>query len=402
MSKFFLTLLVCAVIGAGLGFLQASYICSGIEERFLGSRVTLAEARGQVTREEILKQASGYPKVEVVGGPEYDFGMMQHGAEMSHSFVFRNVGDGPLVLEMGESTCKCTVGELETSVLSPGEETEVTLTWKAQAYLEDFAQAATIKTNDTENLEVSLRVSGKIAQSFVMEPNKLVLGTISDTEKVEKTFYVFTYLEDSKTVQDFLWTDPKTRNMVDIQVEKVPVDTEAFPQHKNAFAAHRVNVTIQPGVPLGPLSARVQFHSDQEDRVGSLELPVTGTVVGELELQGGPSFDTRLNLVDLGNIKSSEGASVTIFLFIHGDRREEIIPEIESVHPENALRVTLGEPKRTSARVLYPIVFEVPKGAPEVYYPARGKISTFGRVVLKLKGVQERELPISVRLSVTQ
>lgn len=40
---------------------------------------------------------------------------------MSHEFKFRNVGNGPLFLDMGGSTCKCTIGDLDKSVLKPGE-----------------------------------------------------------------------------------------------------------------------------------------------------------------------------------------------------------------------------------------------------------------------------------------
>ena len=401
MFRVLILTITSGVIGVALGSLQVFVQNSGIEERFVQTRATTAVLRGELSEAESVQPVKGKPKLEVVGGTEFDFGMMMHGEEMSHTFVFKNVGDAPLVLEMGQSTCKCTVGELANSVLDPGEETNVTLTWKAQALTRTFGQSATIYTNDTDQLEIQLKVGGEIAQSFVMEPSAIELGNISDTEATSKSFHVFTYLRDAKSLSDFEWTDLRTRELVDIRVDEVDMDPAQFPDHKNAFRAHRVEFNIKPGLPLGPLSAQIQFKTDQGDRIGTLGLPITGTVVGQLELHGGPSFDPRLNLVKLGNIRSSEGSAVTVFLFIHGENHSEIVPEVLSVDPEEALKVTVGEARKSDSKTVYPIRFEVPKGAPEVYYPAMGG-KNYGRVVIKTEGAASNELPINVRLIVTE
>ena len=59
----------------------------------------------------------------------YQFGSMEQGTSLAHVFLVRNVGGSPLHIEVGSTTCKCTVGDLSTSEVAPGKEAEVTLEW---------------------------------------------------------------------------------------------------------------------------------------------------------------------------------------------------------------------------------------------------------------------------------
>ena len=78
----------------------------------------------------------------------YEFGSMAVNEEKKHTFKIRNTGEGPLQLEVGPSTCKCTVGSLSKKNVLPGEEVNVELTWKAKEVSQNFAQSATIWTSD--------------------------------------------------------------------------------------------------------------------------------------------------------------------------------------------------------------------------------------------------------------
>ncbi len=401
MLRVILSIIVGTVAGIGLGWLQSSFATSGYEERFTGSRTTLAEARGEKTNEELVQQSTGTPKVEVVGGTEFNFGTMLHGDSQSHSFVFRNIGDGPLNLDMGSSTCKCTVGELKSSILKPGEETEVTLTWNAISIAADYGQSAVIHTNAPDTPEVQLRIRGKVTDSYVIEPSSISLSDFAVTDQVSRKFHVFTYLKDSTQLMDFKWSDEKTAGLVDITCKPVELDKEKFPQHLNALAVHEVEVTVKPGLNIGQLNSRITFATDKGEKVGTLELPVTGRVSGDIVLIGGPSFDPKLNILKLGTIKSSQGGSASISLSAQGELRDMVKPEIVSVKPSDSLKVTVSEPKMVGQRRFFTIKFEVPKGAPEIHY-AGGNPRDFGKVVIKTNHEITEELSIFVQLNVVK
>ncbi|MEM8733233.1 MAG: DUF1573 domain-containing protein [Planctomycetota bacterium] len=393
---------IAAALGIGLGYAQSAYQNRDVEERFLVARSTIAQRQGDATAAEILAEtrSQGNPKLEIVDGPEYDFGTMMHGTEMSHDFVFKNVGDGPLVLEMGESSCKCTVGELDKSIIQPGEQTNVTLTWKALALIPEFGQNATIITNDVDALDVKLSVFGNVAKSVSTVPDRIQLGSLADDQEVSKTIFIFSYLDEMEILEDSLeWTDDATRKKVGFSTSKITAEEAGIREHMNAKHAYRVDFSLDPGLPIGRLSSRIQYKTTQSDEIGTLEIPVSGSVAGILQLQGGRSFDPLQSLLDLGNISAEEGTEVSLFLFVQGKERNDIQPEIVSVMPDDALQVELLGPRKTSSRDIYNLKFTVPKGAPEAYYPARSAGSQ-GLVKIKTTGAVEREMKVNIRMVV--
>src|SRR5262245_45718222 len=48
------------------------------------------------------------PRVEVVE-PNFQFGTMERGRTRSHRFEVKNVGNAPLKLQVGQTSCKCTL-----------------------------------------------------------------------------------------------------------------------------------------------------------------------------------------------------------------------------------------------------------------------------------------------------
>lgn len=400
MLRILLTIAVGAGLGWSFGHLQTSMATSGFEERFAAARSTLSEASGEITTEELAAQATGTPRLEVVDGNEFRFGTMQHGESMSHSFIFRNIGDGPLTLDLGHTTCKCTLGKLESSVLKPGEETDVTLTWTPIAAASEFSQSATIHTNAADTPEVQLQVRGRVAGSFVIEPSELALGDISVTDTVTRKFYIFTYLEHPTELDDFRWSDAKSAEKIKLDAHQVELNPKKFPQHPKATGVHEVDVTIEPGLALGLINSRITFSTGNE-KVGTLEVPVTGRIAGDFTFVGGPSYDSRLNVLKFGTVKSSEGATVGMSLVVQGDQRDQVAPEVITVTPSDALKVTVGEPKPVGDRKYFPLEFEVPKGAPETHFSGANP-KDFGIVVLKTNHNFVKEISIHIQLNVVK
>ncbi|MEM7476134.1 MAG: DUF1573 domain-containing protein [Planctomycetota bacterium] len=401
MFKSLLVAFVFAGIGVGLGLFQSAMTNNASEERFTYYRPTMAERQKQENAEKWLEaaEASGNPQLEIVGDTEYDFGSMMHGDKMSHDFVFRNTGDGPLRLEMGDSSCKCTVGQFDKSVLEPGEETNVTLTWEALSVTHDFGQYAKIKTNDVNNIEVKLNIFGQITEVVTSVPRAIKLDNISDTEATQRTIMVYAYSESITDLQQISWTNVDTDSLVDLEYRKVPLSEVTDPAHKNAVSAFEIKFTINPGVPIGNLGSRIQYRTNRGEEIGTMEIPITGRAVGSIELAGGPSFDRGRSLVKLGTVKKSEGKEVAIVLFVQGDDRNDVKLEVASVSPEENLEVEIGDPEDGPKRTRFPIRFRVPKNSPEVYLPARGP-GTYGAVTIKTSGAMNREVKILVQMKV--
>ncbi len=397
MRRIILPVFLGLALGLGIGWVQSKALNRGFEERFSLSRETDAEATGEYTRAEIIEKAVGTPRVEVPGGTSYTFGNMKLGESMSHEFPFRNGGNGPLVLSMGSSTCKCTIGDLEKSILQPSEETMIKLTWTPKAPSLDFSQSATIITNDPLKGEVQLGIVGKVGQSIVFTPSALSLGDFSSTETSTHKLRVFSHLE-GVTVDSLTWSDPDASKYVSFL--KTEIDPKTDPENENAFKGYEVAVTIKPGMRIGPFSSRILATTNMEDKLDPIELSVSGRVSGDMELIGGPSFDATKATLTIGTVSRKEETIVRLQLSLQGADRARAVPKIVSVVPAGSLEVEIGAPRETASRRLFPIVFKVPKGAPIATYPGSSP-KNFGKVLIK-PSENSAEVPIYIKLSVVE
>ncbi len=395
MSRFLLPIIVGLAVGSGLGWIQSKSVYTGFEERFLVSTTTLAESKGELTHDEVEAQAVGTPRVEVEGGDNYEFGTMLLGDSLSHEFKFRNVGDGPLFLDMGGSTCKCTIGDLDKSVLKPGEETMVKLTWTPKAVASDFSQSATIKTTDPLKTEVQLQISGKVAESIMFEPLSLALGDISSSEDTTRVVKVYCYLKGLE-LTEMRWSEPTTAKLVDFAYAEF--DPKLDDPNSIALKGYNVTVTFKPGLRLGQLSGRLQAVTNLREELEPIELAVIGRVSGDIEIIGGPSFDREHNILTMGTVDPAEGSVMRLQIALQGKNREAAKPTIVSVFPKEILEVEIGEPKDSATRRLYPIIFRIPKNAPEGMY-AGNSSRNFAKVMLRTSE-DSGEFPIYVRVNV--
>jgi len=55
----------------------------------------------------------------------YDFGKVDEGVQLKHSFTIKNTGGSSLTIHNAYSTCGCTVPKLEKHLLKPGESTSL-------------------------------------------------------------------------------------------------------------------------------------------------------------------------------------------------------------------------------------------------------------------------------------
>lgn len=400
MVRLGIVLVVAVILGIAGGILQFRAGYSGVDERLASFRAVSNAANGGEAAASAASAANERPepRAEVVGGTIYDFGTMQQGSSKSHTFLFRNIGNAPLELKVGTTSCRCTLGSLADSSLKPGEETEVTLEWKATGVLDKFGQTATIVTNDPQHHEILLSVKGTVARTILVEPTEINLGELSVSSPIEQTAYVFAYTDEPLEISDAAWADSDSADKVHIEVTPMPIDKERFPNHQGASGAAQIDLKIAPGLPMGPLDTRITMHTNVKN-VPTIDLPVTGKVIGDLQMIGGPSYDANNSVLNLGKVDRHEGTTARLHLSVQGPERQSIKLEVGEVVPKDSLIVTIGEPKEQSSRILYPIICTVPKDAPPASYPGTNS-KNYGKVIIKTSHPNIPEFRLYVRLTV--
>ncbi len=92
----------------------------------------------------------------------FDFGKIEVGVPVSHTFTFLNTGDSPLVISSVEASCGCTVTAYSQEPIPAGETGFVKATYNA-ATAGIFAKTVTVNANTPESL-VKLTIKGEVVE----------------------------------------------------------------------------------------------------------------------------------------------------------------------------------------------------------------------------------------------
>lgn len=79
--------------------------------------------------------------------PEYDFGEVTEGEEVTHVFRFTNTGKVPLLITDARSTCGCTVPSWPTEAVSPGAGGEIRVVFNTLNKVNEQHKEVTITAN---------------------------------------------------------------------------------------------------------------------------------------------------------------------------------------------------------------------------------------------------------------
>lgn len=104
---------------------------------------TINEYFPPMTEEELAKA----PHIEFES-MEYDFGHIDEGNQLSHTFKFSNIGKDTLNIRKTNTTCGCTISELSKMDYLPNEEGEIKITFDSKGRRGTQIKRITLFTND--------------------------------------------------------------------------------------------------------------------------------------------------------------------------------------------------------------------------------------------------------------
>lgn len=333
-----------------------------------------------------------HPSVEV-DEEEYDFGTMDGHASGSHEFIFRNVGEAPLELEAGSTTCKCTLSDVADGVIPPGGSGKVDLEWNGKGNLGPFTQTANIITNDPKNPTIKLRIHGHMKAKARIVPETLVLSSVSAGQPAHASLRLFGYEDKPLEIAGYETDDPE-----DVEVSFSPMSRDEVDEEEYATCGQRIDVTIKPGLPPGPFKRRIRVKTNVEG-MEEIVIPVAGTVSSEMSILG-RGWSPEAGVLRLGTVGKAKTVR-KLLVKVGGLHPDEIRFEVAEVQPEFVI-VRLGE--RTSppgSRVaVVPIEIEIPEGSPPCNYLGPD-LEKLGRIRLTTNHPTVQELDIYLRFLIS-
>ena len=289
---------------------------------------------------------------------EHDFGIMNPLTMGRHTFLIRNEGDAPLLLEKGSTSCKCTLSKLGGKAIAPGELGRVTLEWNTGRD-PVYSHHAEIHTNDPKNSTIRLVVRGNVRMRVGVDPPEVAFKPIVPGKAGTTQAILYSQVWDDLEFSEV----QSSRDGMTCTIE--PAEKEVLLQYE-AKSAYRVTLKMPAGLPRGSFREWIRFDvtpSGDEATSEAYELPVTGEVLGRLAVLG-PAVDGQ-GIVNLGVLPSGRGTKKRLVLRIRDQDQELRVKSIETVPSFIETRIVPYEPAKEG---LSYIELQVPSNAPTCSY----------------------------------
>jgi hypothetical protein len=203
----------------------------------------------------------------VVAEPVYDFGTVERGARIDHTFRLPNRGTASLLVDHVKSSCGCTVAVLSESVVPPNDEARVAVTLDTAGLAGRATKTINVYTNDPDQPIVGLSLVGQVMTDFVLTPRPLYLGRIRRGERVRREVVVAPGRPDATyTVERVERTNPALRARL---------------EPRQDGPGQRLVVELDPDTPLGRFNETLTLHTTSP-REPTLTLQVFGSVEGDV------------------------------------------------------------------------------------------------------------------------
>jgi hypothetical protein len=323
----------------------------------------------------------------------YDFGEMERHASQSHQFVFTNVGDAPLELTVGETTCKCTIGEVPENLVQPGQSVPVTLSWTAETDEPQFRQSAEIHTNDPQRRHLNLMVVGKVSDVSSYSPKEFDFFKVPvETSRAAEVTFVSKRDEPFEILSTEL-VEPALAEHFDVEVDELSPDEYPSPE---VHGGYRVRVTAKPTLPFGPIAGWLRIKTNLASR-RQIDVPLTGDVVSDFAIYG-QGYNDKRGLLDLGHINGTAGAQRQLYILLRGERGAAMQLRISQTSPEY-LTAELGERTEANGNAQIPLIVRVPPGSPPAVHMG-GREGNPGQIVIETGHASVPELTVNVQFTI--
>jgi hypothetical protein len=325
------------------------------------------------------------PKLELVGQPVYNFGTMPKHAKAAHTWEVKNVGQGPLLVWLEESSCSCTIAKLEqkkgteapaqaTVEVPPGQSTPIEVSWDTREW-NDFHQFARLGTNDREQPSFTLAITGKVMPAVAVLPPEMVAVppmTSEDTRREKLTVV-------SPDRADWKLTKLLTSRPDRIVAQATPMTPEEV-KSLHVQGGYHVVVEIKPGLPPGGFREELVIQTDHPKQP-EVRVPIVGKVTGPIS-----AAPERLRMP---NVTSREGASGEVTLMVLGGRAVHF----EVAHKPSKLQVAIAQDDTPALKGRYRMTVTIPPGTPP------GPV--VDRIILKTDHpkLDKLEVPVTIYIS---
>jgi len=253
----------------------------------------------------------GLPALAAEPGPklvaddaEFHFGKAITGGAVEHTFVLRNLGDADLVIDRVKPACGCTTAQnFENVRIAPSESVELPVALSLKGRSGSQRKSITVHSNDPEQPQFKLWITGEAIQPIQIEPSMAALGRIKSGQQPTTTLQLAAATDRQFSVKSVTTSS----NHFDAEVEEIV-----------AGELYQVRVRVASALPTGDITETLTVHTT-DPNVPNLTVPIRGHVADnfsiaprELVLMPASPPATRYVMIGPGAIETFEVTRVEV------------------------------------------------------------------------------------------
>lgn len=197
----------------------------------------------------------------------FEFGTVERGMHVEHTFGLPNRGTATLRIEQVKSSCGCTVAVISDRDVPPGREGRVAVTLDTARLAGPTTKVVNVYTNDPDLPVIGLTLAGQVAADLVVSPNPVYLGRVRRGEPARREVLVTPGREGAAyTVVRIEHPNPALHATVETRADG---------------PGQRVVLTLDPDMPLGRFNEQVVLHTTSP-RDPVITVPVFGSIEGDV------------------------------------------------------------------------------------------------------------------------
>jgi hypothetical protein len=200
--------------------------------------------------------------------PDYDFGEVEAGDEVEHTFVFKNTGDDLLSIKKVLTRCGCTGVLFTEEEVPPGGTGEIKATFHTKGFRGAVKKGLTVENNDPENRLVPLTIGGNVVSEVEVEPRYLDWEILRPGDSPRPKTLSIRFLEGRG-----------------LRLEKIQSESPSVVLTKESEDENRAVYTVAPAknLPTGRFTGRITIRSNSE-RLPEVHVPFQGQVQRNVEV----------------------------------------------------------------------------------------------------------------------
>lgn len=266
----------------------------------------------------------------------YNFGVAGQQEKITHEYGFTNAGKGILTIETVKTSCGCVATLLSSKEIPPADTGVITASFETRKYKGEQVETIHVHSNDPDEPEIELKITGVIKTEVAVEPEFLYFGDVEKGKAITKTL---------KLIQI---------GAGQLGLNQVEAAEEYFVTHVSGLEDERhkgfkIDVVLRSDAPIGRFTEAVTLHTNVNKRP-RIDVPVCGNVLGRIRV--------KPQMLSLGTLKKGSFAANKIET-TSTDQKSYDILKVISNPPFFVTEVTRGKNDRD-----FKIAVKVDENAP--------------------------------------